>query len=106
MEDIDGVSARERRRDPGRTAHVVSVHEHPDISAQMPGLVPEFETKPRIPLFENVEEVPDRVGVDLLTSAGTEFPQPAVEVNVEHDRSEFRVDTPPLLFNFRLGDER
>ncbi len=84
MNDIHGPCAHERRSHARRPAYVLTVHEDPNVAAEPAGLVAELEPEPRVAPFERVEKVLDRIRPDLLGPPRSEFPEPSIQMDVEH----------------------
>jgi hypothetical protein len=74
MEDIHGTIPGEPGCDPGSAGDVLAVDEDPDVSSEVTRLVPKFESEPRISGFECVEEMDDRLRVDLFVAFRAELP--------------------------------
>lgn len=83
MEDIYGSGTGEGRSYARRPADVVSVHENAHEFAQLACLVPELESEAWVAHFEHVEEVLDRIGLELLISLRSKPAEPTIEVDSE-----------------------
>ena len=84
MEDIYLTGTGKWSSDPRRAADVLPIHEDPDVPTQLAGLVPDPEPKARVAILENVQELLDRSGIDLLPAPGAELSKPAIQVHIEH----------------------
>jgi len=83
MEDIDGSGTGQRGGQPRRCADIFAVHEDSHVPSQRAGLISNLESKTRVPFFEYVEKMVHGIGRDFLISAGTELPQPAIQMHFE-----------------------